>query len=514
MIRITNNFLSIYFLFSYLLLLAGYSFGQVQDQNNGTHSGSTYPSFIRQELNFFEYKNKKIIDVLVQKWNSPNSRFVIAHFGDSHVQPDYFPGTVRRNLQKLKGDAGRGMIFPYSIAKTYSQSDYSSTFEGKWITGNSIQIPPRLPAGVSGFAAHTKEKNASFSISFKNPLPEGEKIMKIYCETYANSYKLTIISGDETHQVELDTVSTKKPFIQVNFKSLQNHITFKLMKDDADEREFKLYGISLENKSQGVLYHNLGVGGACFSALLYLKNFEKEFPSLNSDFVICDWGGNDFMYKNKVEPQLEEIMLQTIKKIRKINPEAIILIPSAQDINKKGKNVTAAKQYAALARKVALENDCLFYDWFVISGGPKSMFSWSDLGISSKDNVHLNAKGYKIKGDLFTDAFLNTIKRAGSEPQLVFENEKYYATDSASNTDTSEVIKIELTPKFKSKGKSKKSGKTNGEINHLRTSYKVRKGDTLGSIASKHNTSVSSLKKLNGLKSDKLKIGKVLIIGR
>ena len=40
--------------------------------------------------------------------------------------------------------------------------------------------------------------------------------------------------------------------------------------------------------------------------------------------------------------------------------------------------------------------------------------------------------------------------------------------------------------------------------------HKVRRGETLSSIASKHGTTVQRLKKLNGLKSDKIREGQRL----
>ena len=496
------------------VLLAQLSCGQEQNQSNAI-SPEKYPEFIKEELNYFEFADRKTIEELSKKWNKNSGNFIVAHFGDSHVQPDYFTGTVRKKMQEIKGNAGRGMIFPYSIAKTYSQSDYSSSFEGKWLTGNSIQIPPRLPVGVSGFAAHTIDKNAAFSISFKSPLNSGEKILKIFCDRLKNGYTITITSGDETKVINLANDESKTPYVEVSFKKLSDNITFRLSKENSNDEPFKLYGISIENKSNGVIYHNLGVGGACFSALNYQKYFEKEFPYLSADFVICDWGGNDFMYKNRVEPELEEIMIQTIKKIRNINPEAIILIPSAQDINKKGKNVTAAKQYAALARKVALENGCLFYDWYVISGGPRSMFKWSDLGIAGKDNVHLNAKGYKLKGELFMQAFLNTMKRIETnklENNLILSNQSYYVPDTVeTNLDSEKTEKKEL--KVQTKKRDRETGKTTKTNKQKVKRYKVKKGDTLSGIARKNGISLGKLKSLNRINGSSIRVGQVLIIG-
>ncbi len=42
--------------------------------------------------------------------------------------------------------------------------------------------------------------------------------------------------------------------------------------------------------------------------------------------------------------------------------------------------------------------------------------------------------------------------------------------------------------------------------------YTVKKGDTLGAIARKHGTSVTAIKKANGLKSDLIRIGQKLKI--
>ena len=236
-------------------------------------------------------------------------------------------------------------------------------------------------------------------------------------------------------------------------------------------------------------------------------------PFIGADLVICDWGGNDFMYKNRVEPQLESIMIQTLQRIRKSLPNAVILIPSAQDINKKGKNVTAAKQYAALARKVALENNCLFYDWFVVSGGSRSMYKWSEYGIASKDNVHLNIKGYQLKGNLFVEAFLNSLnayKNNLNPSSLLLNNGMFYLKDSIINDSLIPNIKdsIDQQTKFK---KPKKIVK---KIVKKRTFYKVKKGDTIAGIARKNRLTVRQLKAYNNLKGNSLKIGQRLILSK
>ncbi len=46
------------------------------------------------------------------------------------------------------------------------------------------------------------------------------------------------------------------------------------------------------------------------------------------------------------------------------------------------------------------------------------------------------------------------------------------------------------------------------------STYKVKSGDTLSGIAVKYKTTVASLKSLNGLKSDLIKVGQVLVISK
>ena len=64
-----------------------------------------------------------------------------------------------------------------------------------------------------------------------------------------------------------------------------------------------------------------------------------------------------------------------------------------------------------------------------------------------------------------------------------------------------EIKKTQPKPKNKTKKRAKKY-------------YQVKKGDTLYSIAKKHETTVVNLKKINGLTSNTISIGQKLIINK
>lgn len=76
------------------------------------------------------------------------------------------------------------------------------------------------------------------------------------------------------------------------------------------------------------------------------------------------------------------------------------------------------------------------------------------------------------------------------------EDELYKAADSTSVKPVIEKPAVAQTPKTSSKP----------------IKYKVKKGETLSKIAQKHGTTVENLKKLNGLKSDLIREGQLLIV--
>jgi lysophospholipase L1-like esterase len=181
---------------------------------------------------------------------------------------------------------------------------------------------------------------------------------------------------------------------------------------------FEVHGVSIENTTPGVMYHNLGVGGANYGALLAQTYFEDQSSQLAPDLIVLDWGTNDLVYKNSIPPELEKNIVQTIQRVKAKHPKAIIIVTSTQDMNFRRKNITAAWDFATLARRLAFENDCLFYDWYRVAGGRGAMTIWTSYGLASPDNIHLTGLGYAVKGELLAQSLLNTLGRFKAEPSI------------------------------------------------------------------------------------------------
>ncbi len=380
--------------------------------------------FIDQERNLLEFRQGAAFAAFSRKWSDPARKvIVIAHFGDSHLQNGIAPDALRRRLQAVRGDAGRGMLFPFAIAKTYSHNDYSSTYEGRWESANSIQQPPKLPVGVSGFIARTADPKAAFTIQFRQSPQPGPRRVRVLVRTASPGWQLTATSGPHRFTQTLGAFPAGgEPFVEFVFPELAGALRFELgQTGEGAGSAFELHGISIENDAPGVLHHNLGVGGANFGALLAQRHFAEQFRALAPDLVVLDWGTNDIVYRNQVPERHAEVVEATIRAIREVSPQTAIVLTSVQDMNYRGRNISAAAEYAAVMRALAFSNDCAFYDWYRISGGADAMRLWFANGLAQKDNIHLTARGYQLKGDLFARALIGTLERlarGGDAPGL------------------------------------------------------------------------------------------------
>ena len=87
---------------------------------------------------------------------SNRKRVTIVHIGDSHIQADWFSGKLRRLLHHRFGAAGRGLVFPYTVAGTNSPPDVRSSSSVDWDARRNVQSQPKLPIGVAGITMQTR----------------------------------------------------------------------------------------------------------------------------------------------------------------------------------------------------------------------------------------------------------------------------------------------------------------------------------------------------------------------
>lgn len=167
----------------------------------------------------------------------------------------------------------------------------------------------------------------------------------------------------------------------------------------------------LQGERKAVVYRSKGLNGATLQGVDKVLNLESELGYFNPDLVVLDFGSNELHSRQlALSSSLEQAMESAISRIRAVKPDTVIVFAAPQDMNIK--QAVSVQEYTANMRRIALDNDCLLWDWHRVAGGVGAMrSSWYVNGLARADFVHLTAKGYRVKGELFANALLNTIKQ-------------------------------------------------------------------------------------------------------
>lgn len=415
-----------------------------------------------------------------------SNKLVILHYGGSHIQAEN-PTTVARNLfQETFGNGGRGLLFSYGAANTYSSINYTSTFTGKWSYNKSYQGKKQeLPLGVCGMVVETMDTLASLSFGMKKTIAANQHIVSVLYEQDDRAMKLEVKVND--------SVISAMNFIPqgVSFAWTDSIRSIQLIvKRGEDTERFRFYGIHVEHEAnRGLVYHSTGVGAAAFRSILILEKLPEQVPVINPDIVILDFGTNDILYENKIDAKLSFEVEKAISWWRSMVPEVLIVLTSTQDLYYKKHPITAGVLFRDLMDSLAKKNDCLFWNWYDLSGGLNTIRTWATLGYAKSDHIHLTKSGYQVKGGLLYTSFMNTLNALGKDMpmhELRIPLKEYQ-----------EHIVEPLTPKPTPKANSY---------------YIVKSGDTLSAIAQKNHTTVANIKRINGLSSDKIRVGQRLKI--
>ena len=432
--------------------------------------------------------SEKTLTQFKRQFDQINSeKFVVLHYGGSHIQAENPTTVVRNRLQEKFGSGGRGLLFSYSAANTYNSINYTSTHTGKWTYNKSYQGKKAgLPLGICGMVVETMDSIASLTFSLKAAIPPELSQITVFFENDSLSTGVDVfINGTKiTNQI-----TAFKEGISFPWQDSITRIKIAPKFSSIGIKRFRFYGVNVEHvANKGVVYHSTGVGAAAFRSILLLEKLEQHVPIIKPDLVILDFGTNDILYHNKVEPSLTKEVEQAIHWWRSMQPEILILLTSTQDLYYKKHSITAGISFRNVMDSLARKNDCLFWNWYDLSGGINTIRTWASLGYAKSDHIHLTKAGYQIKGGLLFTSMMNTLDSLSFNPQcssLTVPMKQY---------ETANVQVIPINPQPAS------------------VYYSVKSGDTLSAIANKYSTTVAKIKARNGLSSDKITVGQRLVI--
>ncbi|KQM49933.1 GDSL-type esterase/lipase family protein [Chryseobacterium sp. Leaf201] len=385
--------------------------------------------------------------------------------GDSHIQADWLTSYLRKKFQDQYGNAGRGMVFPYTVANTNGSDDFTSASNRTWETFRLVHEQKLFSQiGAGGFVIGNKE-NSLLEISFKNPQDAFDKVV-IYHDAQMNGSEITLYKetqplknfidkkketlnhtatyGETFHEIVSKYNSTTTRLRQLNgarilhpvegasYKTERNYLVYNadfenqiepvaskkltgfkteikvkepqqvfLMRSDNPAGNI-FYGFQfLRNVEKGVVFNTVGVNGATYADFLKYPLQVQQLVTLQPDILIIALGTNEAFAPVSKE-EFQYAVTELITKFRKENAALPVLLVSPPDNIPKQSRVP---EIVSWLRESAVQNNAAFFDLYQASGGKGSFKKAQMKKEAASDGVHFVKPGYENQAELIWKAF-------------------------------------------------------------------------------------------------------------
>ncbi|MFN3918172.1 MAG: GDSL-type esterase/lipase family protein [Flavobacteriales bacterium] len=374
----------------------------------------------------FPSENSPSFKLFFEKFDSlvklKDRQLNVYHIGGSHIQADVYSHRMRIYLQKyadnLKGP--RGLLFPFTLAGTNNPYHYKVDSVGKWTGMRNVIIKDTSRLGLLGMSASTRDILAGFSI-YRNKYDTLNHYFN-RIKVYHNLNENYCLHWKDTANVNSIFTDTLAGYTTFHLNNLVDTARFVIYKVGDDTTLFTTYGVELMNDSPGIIYNSIGVNGASFRSYLRCQDFGKQLKELRPDMFIISIGTNDANttfddFRPDVFRQRYEAMIKTI---REANPDCAILLTVPNDCYYRGKHINKnTARMKEVIYELAKQYQYAVWDFYTIMGGQGSSQKWFTDKLMIRDKIHFTVEGYRLKGDLFYEAFLKYIDEYEYKRQMI-----------------------------------------------------------------------------------------------
>lgn len=353
--------------------------------------------------------------------NPADTLFTIIHIGDSHIQGDYFSGEIRMQLQSYFGNAGRGILFPYALSKSFGPRGIAVKPSGLWTGLKTLSPALTQPLGLSGYAATTLSSAAAIQVSLTDKYTEENALGSF---SLPQMQKINIWhsadDGSFTTQLNPEFQWTGSQFYPSgwgvsSYQSLQptNQFNLSLMASSITQNHYAFFGFEIVPMQQrGLSYHHCGVVGAQFSHLINKAPYTiEQIAHIKPDIVIFSFGTNE-AYNGKLDTHIyTPAVMQFIQNLSAACPNTAIILTTAPDTRSRNRIPPAQKLVNQQLREIAKIQKITLYDLNEAMGGWGSLHVWYQQKLTLADKLHFNAAGYALQGQLFTLSLLQAYNK-------------------------------------------------------------------------------------------------------
>ncbi len=336
----------------------------------------------------------------------------IMHIGGSHVQAGTLTKRLRNNLLSLRPalDGGRGLVFPFSAARTNNPSSFTTSYEGSWKVTKNVQREPDRRLGLTGIALSASDDKASVMVTTvaREPLPQDPafRFNDVRVLGYSSAGEripvVVLAKGDTLVGCRADSCWS------FALPSLTDSVRIATK----GEGEFTLTGIFLDNPFPGISVTGIGVNGASLGSYAKCPDLLNDLKMVNPDLVIFAVGINDATATNFSVDDFVARYKTLVSQVRSVNPDCALLFVTNNDsfrrVRRKGYVVNSNGKLAEQGfLRLGKDCDAGVWDLFEIMGGQGSMKKWEAAGLAKGDKVHFTETGYDLVGDLLFNALMD-----------------------------------------------------------------------------------------------------------
>ncbi|MEX1132694.1 MAG: GDSL-type esterase/lipase family protein [Flavobacteriales bacterium] len=333
----------------------------------------------------------------------------VVHIGGSHIQADMWSQQARHRMQQTAPGirAGRGFIFPFTMARTNNPYWYEVKYSGNWAAVRNVTKVDTSTLGLAGISVTTRDSLTHLDVGFRGDQYPGYEFNRIQVlHGKDSSFAVEAWSSDST-VVITRSVDAMEGITTFNYDRYVDSLQLRFVKQDSTQARFTLYGITMESDDPGIFYHAIGVNGASTKSYLRCQRFTDHMALLEPDLVVFSVGIND-AHDSEFDPQrFKRNYVELIERVRLAAPDAAILLTTNTDsyFKRRVANRNAFKVREAML-ELSSEQGVAVWDMFTVMGGLGSIAQWQAAGLAQKDRIHFKREGYMLLGDLQVAAIM------------------------------------------------------------------------------------------------------------
>jgi lysophospholipase L1-like esterase len=336
----------------------------------------------------------------------------ILHYGDSPTTADSITSDLRSLLQERFGDAGHGFVL---IAKPWAWYNHhgADIRASGWRSAPATQ-GDRAGDGLHGLGGVTFEAaRGAWSTVQLDSDHDRVEVSFLY---QPRGGVFAIKTGNQT----LGTVNSVAPAFKSGWATFPLPPHTREVKLEVVTGPVRLFGMSFEKGSRGLIYNSLGLNGGQVQVLVRYfdpAHWTEQLQHQRPDLVIVNYGTNESVFAKYLDTTYPGELREVIHRIKAAVPDASVLVMSPMDRGQRlGGTISTmptVPHIVEIQRQIALEEGCAFFNTFEAMGGAGTMARWyaSQPQLVTSDFIHPFPAGAQKIGRLLDGALVSGYER-------------------------------------------------------------------------------------------------------